>query len=115
MARIRVITVDSGRIEAGAPIPFEAELVAVSDMSQPPSGYPSFIKFPPETVVGEYAELAELVARFRADPPTGHIAFGISSSALLVSAPMAEAVEIAMEQGVDADIVVNPHVIEVDA
>jgi hypothetical protein len=106
MARIRVITTDPGRITGDA-LAFDAEFVGISDMGQRPPGYPAFLKFPPGEWVGVAPELDDLVVRLRSEPPTRHIAFGISDPTLLASPALQDVVEIAIEHGVDANIVVD--------
>jgi hypothetical protein len=114
---IHLFTTDTERIGASYGPAFDAELIDISGMTQRPAAYPTAIKWPPDWVGVAPSDapkasvaipsLDEFVAQLRVEPPTEHIAFGLSDPSLLTTSALDEVVEIAHEQGVDAYIVVD--------
>jgi hypothetical protein len=114
LAIVRVITTDQEEISSALPLGFDAEIVEVDDLSQPPEkGYRAAIILPGE-ITGWPPDwstsdaLTSAIALLQSEVPSSHLALGVANADVLASPKMAKIVDIAATSGSDLDIVVKP-------
>jgi hypothetical protein len=115
LAIVRVFTTDQEETSSAVPLGFEAEIVELDDLSQPPEkGYSAALIWPPGDIKGwppdwsTAGALGSTIALLRSEVPMSHLALGVLDVDVLASPEVAEIVDIATSSGADVDIVVKP-------